>query len=76
MYYNTGSLGILVPTEVYVSGTWKVEGETLVATITQSTFANDKLVGAISSDKLISVTDNIYTVITEKGDTKTYTRKY
>lgn len=76
MTYNTGSWGILTPTVVHVSGTWKVSGENVVLAYTQSTFASDKLVGMVESEKLIAITDNAFTTIDERGKTTTYTRKY
>ena len=76
MTYSTGSWGILTPTIVHVSGSWKMSGENIVLNYTQSTFASDKIVGMIDSEKLISVADNSFTTINEKGETTTYTRKY
>jgi hypothetical protein len=41
---KTGSWGILTPTDIPITGTWRVAGDDVIWHITQSTFAQDKLV--------------------------------
>ena len=70
----TGSWGILQPTTVAVSGTWKLTGENLVFTIGQSTYGNENLAGLSMSEKVLSVEDHSFRTVDRTGKETHYSR--
>lgn len=70
----TGSWGILQPTTVAVSGTWKLTGENLVLTIGRSTYGNDTLAGLSLTEKLVSAEAHSFRTVDSEGKETHYSR--
>lgn len=71
---KTGSWGILTPTDIRVSGTWRVAGDEIVFTISDSTHAEEALSGMVISEKLVDVDKNSFRTIDENAKSTVYTR--
>ncbi len=73
---KTGSWGILTPTDVALTGTWRLLRDEFVIKISQSTYATEKLTGYEESEKIIDIDRNSFRTIDAKGKPYLYSRVY
>jgi hypothetical protein len=71
---KTGSWGVFVPTEIVLTGTWRLAGDDLVLKVTHSNHAQDKLVGMEISETVTDVDRNSFRSVNNNGKQNVYTR--
>ena len=72
VHIKTGSWGLLVPTDIYCSGTWRVNGDRLIWKLTKTSYGGTGP-GLMSNQKIVEY-DRDYFIVLNKYGKDTYTR--
>ena len=73
-HVKTGSWGILVPSDIYISGNWRLSEDSIILEVTSSTYNNSTLSGVRLSEKIVNIDSDTFITIDSDGETQTYRR--